>query len=268
MAVEVEKSGPVSTVILDRPSVRNAVDPGTADALLAAFLAFDADESQRVAVLWGAGGSFCAGWDLKHGASLLDRAEPLARHGFPDGDGEPPCGPLGPTRLALDKPVIAAISGAAVAGGLELALWCDLRIMEEDAFAGVFNRRWGIPLMDGGTVRLPRLVGAGRATELILTGRRVMAEECLRIGLCERVVARGTARAEAEALASALAAFPQAGLRADLRSLRGQHGLELREAMRREWQGGLAALETEGLAGAARFAGGAGRHGQSCNPPG
>ncbi|MDX6749663.1 crotonase/enoyl-CoA hydratase family protein [Geminicoccaceae bacterium 1502E] len=262
MAVEVEKSGSVSTVILHRPSVRNAVDPETADALLAAFLAFDADETQHVAVLWGAGGCFCAGWDLKHGARLLDRAEPLARHDFPDGDGEPPPGPLGPTRLALGKPVIAAISGAAVAGGLELALWCDLRIMEEDAFAGVFNRRWGIPLMDGGTVRLPRLVGAGRAMELILTGRRVMAEECLRIGLCERVVARGTARAEAEAVARELAAFPQAGLRADLRSLRGQHGLELRHAMRCEWQGGLAALEAEGLTGAARFASGAGRHGE------
>ncbi|MDX6357281.1 MAG: enoyl-CoA hydratase [Nocardioidaceae bacterium] len=191
----VQVYGAVTTVVIDRPQARNAVDRATADELVAAFTAYDADDSQAVAVLTGAGGTFCAGADLK---AWDNRVEP-------DGDG-----PMGPTRLRLGKPVIAAVEGYAVAGGLELALWCDLRVAAEDATFGVFCRRWGVPLMDGGTVRLPRLVGTGRALDLILTGRAVSADEAERIGLVDRVVPSGTARTHAEALAAELAAFPQA----------------------------------------------------------
>src|SRR5438105_11588341 len=195
--VRSETNGPVTTIILDRPERRNAVDPPTAAALRAAFRAFEKDRTARVAVLWGANGTFCAGYDLKAFAAAPRN---LAR-----AYGE---GPMGPTRMRLGKPVIAAVAGYAVAGGFELALWCDLRVVEEDAIMGVFNRRWGVPLVDGGTVRLPAVVGLGRALDLILTGRPVDAREAERIGLANRVVARGQARHEAEALAATIAAFP------------------------------------------------------------
>ncbi len=265
MSVRVEKSGPVTTVIHHRPEARNAMDPASADALMAAFLAFEADSQASVAVLYGEGGAFCAGWDLKYGASLQGSTAPLHSLDFPAGDAVPPRGPLGPTRLELDKPVIAAVAGPAVAGGMELALWCDLRVMEEDAYFGVYCRRWGVPLLDGGTVRLPRLVGQGRALEIILTGRKVPAKECLQIGACEKVVPVGAARREAEALAHEIARFPQACVRADRRSVFLQHGLSVREAMRREWDNSVAVVEAEGIDGAARFAGGSGRHGDFSN---
>lgn len=266
MTVRVEKSGSVTTVIHDRPEARNAMDPASADALVEAFLAFDADPDATVAVLYGEGGAFCAGWDLRYGASLRGLSGPLAELDFPaDGAAPPPRGPLGPTRLELDKPVIAAVAGPAVAGGMELALWCDIRVMEADAYLGVYCRRWGIPLLDGGTVRLPRLVGQGRAMEIILTGRKVPAEECLRIGACERVVPVGTARREAEALAHEIARFPQACVRADRRSVYLQHGLGVRSALEKEWVNGVAVVEAEGVHGAARFAQGVGRHGEFSN---
>jgi enoyl-CoA hydratase len=265
MTVSVEKSGKVTTVIHHRPEARNAMDPVSADALVDAFLAFNSDPDASVAVLFGEGGAFCAGWDLKYGASLQGTNRPLRELDFPSGDGAPPRGPLGPTRLELDKPVIAAVAGPAVAGGMELALWCDVRVMEETAYLGVYCRRWGIPLLDGGTVRLPRLVGHGRAMEIILTGRKVPAEECLRIGACERVVPIGAARREAEALAHEIARFPQACVRADRRSVYLQHGLAVREAMKKEWTNGIAVLESEGVPGAERFAKGSGRHGDYSN---
>jgi enoyl-CoA hydratase len=258
--VRSEKSGPVTTVIVDRPEVRNAVDRATAAALLEAFLAFERDSAADVAVLWGANGAFCSGADLASvaagGADWLDDLR------FPaDSSSALPPGPLGPTRLVLAKPVIAAIAGPAVAGGMELALWCDLRVMEESAYFGVYCRRWGIPLLDGGTVRLPRLVGQGRALDLILTGRKVPAAEALAIGLCERVVPEGTSRAAAEALAQEIARFPQACLRADRASLHRQGGLPLRQALRLEFEGSLDIVRREGIAGAGRFLRGEGRHG-------
>src|SRR5262250_1905897 len=204
MSVRAERSGPVTTVILDRPEARNAVDGATAAALAGAFRDFDADETAHVAVLWGAGGTFCAGADLKAVGG------PDGNRASPDGDG-----PMGPTRMELGKPVIAAISGHAVAGGLELAAWCDLRVAEEDAILGVFCRRFGVPLIDGGTVRLPRLIGLSRALDLILTGRPVEAREALQMGLVNRVVAKGAAREEAEKLAREIAAFPQVCMRED-----------------------------------------------------
>jgi len=261
MTVTVEKFGPVTTVIHHRPEARNAMDPASADALVDAFLVFDADPEASVAVLFGEGGAFCAGWDLKYGASLAGLSGPLRDLDFPEDGSPPPRGGLGPTRLELNKPVIAAVAGPAVAGGMELALWCDIRVMEEDAYLGVYCRRWGIPLLDGGTVRLPRLVGQGRAMEIILTGRKVPAEECLRIGACERVVPVGAARREAEALALEIARFPQACVRADRRSVYLQHGLTVRDAMKREWDNGIAVLEAEGIHGATRFTKGVGRHG-------
>jgi enoyl-CoA hydratase len=265
MTVTVEKSGRVTTVIHHRPEARNAMDPASADALVEAFVAFNADSHASVAVLFGEGGAFCAGWDLKYGASLEGRERPLRELDFPGSGGRVPRGPLGPTRLELDKPVIAAVAGPAVAGGMELALWCDIRVMEQDAYLGVYCRRWGIPLLDGGTVRLPRLVGQGRAMEIILTGRKVPADECLRIGACERVVPSGSARREAEALAHEIARFPQACVRADRRSVYLQHGLGVREALRKEWDNGVPVLETEGVSGAERFTTGAGRHGDFSN---
>ncbi len=261
MTVYVEHSGPVTTVIMERPDARNAVDPATADALVAAFEAFNRDPDARVGVFFGSHGTFCAGWDLKYGASLAGRdvrAE-LALD-FPQGAGTPPRGPMGPSRLELDKPVIAAIAGAAVAGGMELALWCDMRVMEEDAFFGVYCRRWGVPLVDGGTVRLPRIVGMGRAMDLILTGRKVPADEAHRIGLCERVVPRGKAREEAEKLAQEIARFPQGAVRADRRSAYETHGLPVRDALKLEWLNGVSVM-TEAVRGAGAFAGGKGRHG-------
>ncbi len=266
MSVRVEREGPVTTVINDRPEARNASDPETSEALHEAFLAFDADPDARVAVFWGAGGSFCAGWDLKYASTLgdLELFETTIVRGlaFPAAGGESLArGPMGPSRLQLSKPVIAAVEGPAVAGGMELALWCDVRVMAETAYFGVYCRRWGIPLIDGGTVRLPRLVGEGRALEIIMTGRKVEAEEALRIGLCEKVVRTGEARASAEAMAREIARFPQAAMLADRRSAREGHGRSVREALAHEWSNGIDAHLTEGAAGAGRFAGGLGRAG-------
>lgn len=250
MNVRIERSGPITTVVIDRPHARNAVDGPTAAALAQAFRDFDADDSQAVAVLYGDGGTFCAGADLK--AIGTERGNQVAE----DGDG-----PMGPTRMRLSKPVIAAIEGHAVAGGLELATWCDLRVAASDAVLGVFCRRWGVPLIDGGTVRLPRLIGTGRAMDLILTGRPVDAWEAERIGLVNRVVPVGTARAEAEALALALSEFPQACLRNDRLSMLDQEGQSEEQALLGEYHHGLRSLEAGALEGAARFAGGEGRHG-------
>ncbi|MBU5948318.1 crotonase/enoyl-CoA hydratase family protein [Streptomyces griseoincarnatus] len=249
MPVRTERRGAVTTVVLSRPEARNAVDGPTAAELADAFRAFEADDEARVAVLWGEGGTFCAGADLK--ALGTERANRVTE----DGDG-----PMGPTRLRLSKPVIAAVSGHAVAGGLELALWCDLRVAEEDAVFGVFCRRWGVPLIDGGTVRLPRLIGTSRAMDMILTGRPVPAPEAYAMGLANRVVPVGRARAEAEELAASLARFPQACLRSDRASVLEQEGLGEEEALAAELRYGSSVL-AESLEGAARFASGAGRHG-------
>jgi len=262
MTVRIEKKGRVWTVIHSRPQAKNAMDPESADALVEAFTAFDRDAEAAVAVLWGEGGAFCAGWDLKYGAALMENPEPLHSIDYPLDDRKPlPRGPLGPTRLELDKPVIAAVAGPAVAGGFELALWCDVRVMEKSAYFGVYCRRWGVPLIDGGTVRLPRIVGTGRAMEIILTGRKVPADEALRIGACEHVVADGKSREFAEGMAHEIARFPQACVRADRRSVVMQQGLTVREAMRKEWYNGIPAFVAEGAAGAKRFAEGKGRHG-------
>jgi enoyl-CoA hydratase/carnithine racemase len=265
MTVRIEKSGAVWTVIHDRPQARNAMDPESADALNAAFLEFDDDESASVAVFYGAGGAFCAGWDLKF-VSTLNFDYPLGELDIPPAQprgngGDIPRGPMGPSRLELDKPVIAAIEGPAVAGGMELALWCDFRVMAADAYLGVYCRRWGVPLIDGGTVRLPRIVGQGRALEIILTGRKVPAEECLAIGLCEYVTRKGGARAKAEALAQEIARFPQVCVRADRRSAIKSQGLSVRDGLIQEWYNGREALIKDGVAGATRFKDGLGRHG-------
>lgn len=244
MTVRIEREGPVATVVLSRPEARNAVDRKTADALVDAFTDFEASDA-AVAVLWGEGGTFCAGADLKH----------LDNHVGEEGDG-----PMGPTRLRLTKPVIAAVAGHAVAGGLELALWCDLRVAEEDAVFGVFCRRWGVPLIDGGTVRLPRLIGASRAMDMILTGRPVPAAEALAMGLANRVVPTGTARGVAEELAREIAAFPQTCLRGDRLSALEQEGRPEHEAMVNELRHGMTSLG-DAVDGAARFASGEGRHG-------
>src|SRR5438552_16324403 len=249
--VRSETNGPVTTIILDRPARRNAVDPPTAAALRAAFRAFERDREARVAVLWGAHGTFCAGYDLKAFAAAPPK--------YPRPYGE---GPMGPTRMRLGKPVIAAVSGYAVAGGLELALWCDLRVVEEDAILGVFNRRWGVPLVDGGTVRLPAVVGFGRALDLILTGRPVDAREAERIGLANRVVAKGKAREEAQALALRIAGFPPHSVKSDRQSDYDALGVRLGAALRHEHALGMRSAATgESLEGASRFAAGAGRHG-------
>ncbi|MCC3770246.1 crotonase/enoyl-CoA hydratase family protein [Streptomyces sp. UNOC14_S4] len=249
VTVRTEHSGPVTTVILSRPAARNAVDGPTAALLADAFRAFEADEQARVAVLWGEGGTFCAGADLK--AFGTRQGNRVAA----DGDG-----PMGPTRLRLSKPVVAAVSGHAVAGGLELALWCDLRVAEEDAVFGVFCRRWGVPLIDGGTVRLPRLIGASRALDLVLTGRPVPAPEAYAMGLANRLVPPGQARAAAEELAAGIARFPQACLRSDRASLLDQEGVPEERAMASELAYGQNVLG-DAVKGAARFAAGAGRHG-------
>jgi len=248
MAVRVEKQGAVTTVILSRPEARNAVDRETAQALAGAIRAFEADAEARVAVLWGEHGTFCAGADLKAIAEgRPNRVEPA-------GDA-----PMGPSRMLLGKPVMAAIAGHAVGGGLELALWCDLRVMEEDAVLGFFERRFGVPLIDGGTVRLPRLIGLSRALDLILTGRPVGAEEALAIGLVHRVVPKGEARTAAGALARELAQFPPVCLRNDRLSAYEQEGLSFAEAMANEFRRGQPALATEALEGARRFGHGPGR---------
>ncbi|MBK6278912.1 MAG: crotonase/enoyl-CoA hydratase family protein [Gammaproteobacteria bacterium] len=253
MSVRTERCGRVATIVIDRPACRNAVDGPTAAALAGAFRDFDVDDSLDIAVLWGAGGTFCAGADLKAVAQEPARANRVA----PDGDG-----PMGISRLRLSKPVIAAVAGHAVAGGLELAAWCDLRVVEESAVFGVFCRRWGVPLIDGGTVRLPRLIGMSHALDMILTGRAVSAPEALAMGLANRVVPDGTAREAAETLAAEIARFPQACLRADRLSALEQAGLPVAEAMRKEFARGAAiAAMPQMREGAARFAGGAGRHG-------
>jgi enoyl-CoA hydratase len=249
--VRVDRSGPVTTVILDRPEVRNAVDGPTAAALAEAFADFDADTDAAVAVLFGAGGTFCSGADLKAiGSPRGNRTEP-------DGTA-----PMGPSRIRLSKPVIAAVAGHAVAGGLELALWCDLRVAEEDAVFGVYCRRWGVPLIDGGTVRLPQVVGLGRALDLILTGRPVPAAEALQMGLISRLVKHGDAREEAELLARQIAAFPQVCMRSDRASALESMSLDFGEAMANEFSHGMTTLADPGVVeGVSRFRGGAGRGG-------
>ena len=247
--VRIERNGPVTTVSMNRPEARNAVNGPAAAELYAAFDEFDHDDGASVAVLCGDNGTFCAGADLK--------AMGTAEGNQVRADGP---GPMGPSRMILSKPVIAAVSGYAVAGGLELALWCDLRVVEEDAEFGVFCRRWGVPLIDGGTVRLPRLIGHSRAMDLILTGRAVGAQEAMQIGLANRLVPKGQARAAAEELAAELAALPQLCLRADRLSALRQWGETEETAMDFEF-GSLAKVSTELLAGAQRFVDGAGRHG-------
>ncbi len=251
MSVRIDRDGPVFTVVLHRPERRNAVDGETAAALARTFREFERDADARVAVLYGEGGTFCAGADLKAVSEGLGNA---ARK---DGDG-----PMGPSRMILDKPVIAAIAGHAVAGGLELACWCDLRVVQEDAVFGVFCRRWGVPLVDGGTVRLPRIIGQGRALDLILTGRPVDAAEALSMGLANRVVPNGTVRDAAEALAREIAAFPQICMNSDRASAYAQEGLSERDAIAEEFRRGIEVIRSgETRAGATRFAQGAGRHG-------
>jgi enoyl-CoA hydratase len=251
LTVRYQVDGAVVTVTMDRPAVRNAVDAATAEELVASFRRFAEDETLSVAVLTGSGNTFCAGFDLKAVAA-----------GAPNRLSEEGEGPMGPTRLSLDKPVIAAIEGYAVAGGLELALWCDLRVAAFDATLGVFNRRFGVPLVDLGTVRLPRLIGHGRAMDLILTGRAVLADEALEIGLVDRVVEPGMALKEARALARQLAGFPQGALRADRRSAKAQWSLSFEDAMRAEFRGGSEVIASgQAQEGARRFTEGAGRHG-------
>jgi len=253
-AVRVEREGSVTTILMSRPERRNAVDGPMAAALRRAFRTFEADDSQWVAVLAGEGGVFCAGADL---TALNDVARAHELDGEGGGDG-----PMGPSRIAFTKPIIAAVAGYAVAGGLELALLADLRVAEEGATFGVFCRRWGVPLIDGGTVRLPRLVGMGRAMDMILTGRPVGAREALEMGLANRVVPDGQSLAAAQRLAAEIAAFPQACLRADRRSAYAQWDLPLAEALRQEGRAGAPIVAAEGKAGARRFERGAGRHGR------
>ena len=255
--VGVDRSGPVTVVTIQRPERRNAVDRETAQLLREAFAAFEADDDAAVAILCGADGHFCAGFDLK---SL---AEGGAEGGARDGIGHEPAGvgPMGPSRMLTSKPVIAAIEGHAVAGGLELALWCDLRVASRTAVFGVYCRRWGVPLIDGGTVRLPRIVGHGRALDMILTGRPVDAHEALAIGLANRVVPEGQARAAAIELALEISRFPQLCMRSDRQSAHDQWSLPLDAALAHEGRLGEVALQREGIAGAARFAGGKGRAG-------
>src|SRR5262245_17515283 len=251
MTVRYEIDGPVAIVTIDRPEVRNAVDRPTAEALADAFRRFEADDALLVGVLTGADGTFCAGADLKGVADGRGNRVTL------DGDG-----PMGPTRMLLDKPVVAAVEGHAVAGGLELAIWCDLRVAAQDAVFGVYCRRWGVPLCDGGTIRLPRLIGHSHALDLILTGRGVSGEEALRMGLANRLVAPGTALEAAVELARQIAAFPPLCSRSDRRSSYEQWSMGLDEALVRETELGLEVISSgETLSGAMRFAGGAGRHG-------
>lgn len=254
--VTVDTVGPVTAIGINRPAVRNAVDRSTAEALAAAFRAFDADPDSSVAVLYGHGGTFCAG------ADLTAVADGRPNRFEPDGDA-----PMGVSRLRLSKPVIAAVAGHAVAGGLELAIWADLRVCESDAVLGVYCRRWGVPLIDGGTVRLPHLVGAGRAMDLILTGRAVDADEALSMGLVNRVVPHGEAYERAVELASQIAGFPQTCMRHDRMSM--LEGLNLAEAqaMSNEYDHGVVSIGTDALAGAGRFRDGAGRHGTFDAPP-
>jgi enoyl-CoA hydratase len=241
------------------------MDPVSADALVEAFNEFNCSKA-KVGVFYGQGGAFCSGWDLKYAQTLGDdSSEELHKLDFPIGSSEPPRGPLGPSRMELSKPLIGAIEGPAVAGGMELALWCDIRIMAEDAYFGVYCRRWGIPLLDGGTVRLPRLIGQGKALEIAMTGRKITAQESYQIGLCEKVVKSGTTRTEAEAMAQEIARFPQEAVLADRRSIIESRGLSIRDGMKLEWMNGIDAHSKEGANGASRFSAGAGRHGNFKN---
>ncbi|THH36071.1 crotonase/enoyl-CoA hydratase family protein [Aliishimia ponticola] len=261
MDITIEQSGRVRIVTLNRPHARNAVHPGMARALFDAFTDFEADDDSDVAILTGAGGTFCAGFDLKAAAGG-EGAEWIEALDIPDGwhpARQPMPGPMGPTRLRLSKPVIAAVEGPAVAGGLELAAWCDMRVVAKSAYFGVFCRRWGVPLIDGGTVRLPRIVGQGRANDMILTGRRVWAGEAQTMGLADRVVETGTAKEAALALATSLLEFPQGCMMADHDSAR-MSPEDLAAALMREWKS-AAMVRAEGVAGASRFAAGAGRGG-------
>lgn len=271
MPVRIERCDRVLTVIISRIEARNAVDAEHAQALYEAFLAFDEDDAADVAVFWGEGGAFCAGADLKRlaarGKAEAANEAPQRPLEYPVSEGPVPRGPMGPTRLMLNKPVIAAIEGPAVAGGMELALWADFRVMAEGSYMGIYNRRWGVPLSDGGTVRLPRLVGEGRALELIMTGRKVEVDECLRIGLCERVAPKGQARQVAEQIATEITRFPQLAMRADRRSVCLQYGLPEQIAMRQEWSNNTGVFNAEGAVGAARFSEGAGRHGDFGRAP-
>jgi enoyl-CoA hydratase len=256
MEVLIERKGKVFTVILNRPEVKNAVDGNTAKQLADAFRLFEKDQSVHAAVLWGTGGCFCAGADLK---AISKNAQGKSNHLYSDMSQD---GPMGPSRMFLSKPVIAAVSGYAVAGGLELACWCDLRVVEKDAVLGVFCRRWGVPLMDGGTQRLPRLIGMSRALDMILTGRPVGAEEALSIGLANRVVETGSSRQEAEKLAALIAEFPQNCLRSDREAVLRGMSMEMEHAMKLEFDLGLQVINSgETGKGASRFADGAGRHG-------
>jgi enoyl-CoA hydratase len=262
MTIRTENRGDIAIVTIDRPGARNAVNPEMAADLFRAFVTFDRDGDRKVAILAGAPSVFCAGFDLKRAADGMDESW-FAEHDLDEvsgNSGQPRKGPMGPTRLALSKPVIAAIAGPAVAGGMELALWCDLRVMERSAYMGVYCRRWGVPLIDGGTVRLPRIVGHGRAMDLILTGRKVEAAECLTIGLANRVVDDGEALAAAIELAEDLARFPQACMRADRASAIAQWSLTPDEALANEWRS-AATFRSEGAQGAGRFASGKGRSG-------
>lgn len=271
-AVSVTQRGSITVVTLNRPDVRNAVDADTAQLLYDAFVSFDEDPNSRVAVFHGAHGHFCAGWDLQAGARLAQQGV-STRDAFSGLNFSPadyaqagnssagPQGPMGPSRLMLSKPVIAAVSGAAVAGGMELALWCDMRVMEDDAYFGVFCRRFGVPLIDGGTVRLPRLIGMGHAMDLILTGRKVESTEALAMGLCNRVVPTGAGLEAAVALAEQLAGFPQQTMLADRASAYAQWDMDLPHALHQEWERGKACIAS-GLEGAGRFAAGAGWHGK------
>ncbi len=253
MAVHYETEGSIAVVTIDRPEARNAINAETASLLYAAFKRFEADDSLSVAILTGASGHFCAGYDLKEAAGVTPGGQ---RERQPDE------GPVGPTHLLLGKPVIAAVEGFAVAGGLELALWCDLRVAAADAGFGVYCRRWGVPLIDGGTIRLPRLVGQSHAMDLILTGRGVSGEEARMMGLANRIVPSGEALAAAKELARELAAFPQRCLRADRRSAYEQWSMDLPAALQNEAAGGREVMRSgETREGAARFAAGAGRHG-------
>ncbi len=250
MKVLVERNGPITTVIINRANIKNAVDPETAGLLLEAFQAFDQDEAQKVAVFAGAGGTFCAGYDLKaFGSSGEVKLDPEDE------------GAMGPSRMLLSKPVIAAVDGFAVAGGLELALWCDMRVVDENAVFGVFCRRWGVPLIDGGTVRLPRIVGQGRALDMILTGRPVEADEALLWGLANRIVPKGTALKAAQELALEISRFPEMCMKADRLSAYRQADMDLMAALRNEAREGDAPLRAGAQAGAQRFASGKGRSG-------
>ena len=268
MTVRIEKKENIWTIIHSRPEARNAMDPKSADDLYNAFIEFENSKEAFVAVFWGEGGSFCAGWDLKY-ASSLKGSTSLADLDIPkdrntnDNGSDIPRGPMGPSRLELSKPVIGAISGPAVAGGMELALWCDFRVMEKSSYLGVYCRRWGIPLLDGGTVRLPKIVGQGRALEIILTGRKVTSDECLNIGLCEYIVEDGNSRNKAEEIAKNIAKFPQECVRADKHSTLKQSNLTIKEGLFYEWNNSMNnnILSKEGINGAVRFSNGHGRHG-------